>query len=160
MDLTKSVNADRRRNPARLTMGHQGTEVARTEALWPTRSSRMGRHYFVSNNFFCGHCRNYRPIRRVGKAKVFWGLRKLFLQGPKYMSVLSHWHNSVIQNSVQDTQTMETLANISRQVNWWGLCSCRNPGYTPALLAIPLSQRHQLALWWGQHMRGGRGNHR
>ena len=88
MDLTKSVNADRRRDPARLTMGHQGTEVARTEALWPTRISRIGRHYFVSNNFFCGHCRNYRPIRRVGKAKVFWGLRSFSFKAP---SICSSW---------------------------------------------------------------------
>ena len=88
MDLTKSVNADRRRDPARLTMGHQGTEVARTETLWPTRSSRMGRHYFVSNNFFCGHCRNYRPIRRVGKAKVFWGLRSFSFKAP---SICPSW---------------------------------------------------------------------
>ena len=81
MDLTRSVNADRRHDPARLTIGHQGTKVARTEALWHTRSSRMGRHYFLSNNFR-GDCRNCRPIRWVGKDKVFWGLRGFSFKAP------------------------------------------------------------------------------
>ena len=65
---------------------------------------------------------------------------------------------------------MVTPTNIPYQINWRGLCSRRNPRYTPALL-LPepslhpgtarssTSQRPQLLLWRGQHMRGGRGTH-
>ena len=30
-----------------------------------------------------------------------------------------------------------TPSDIPYQVNWWGLCSRRNPRYTPTLLAVP-----------------------
>ena len=72
----------------RRTTGHQRTKVTRVEAIWSTRSTSKKRHDSLSNLFFHGDCRNYRPIMWVGKKKVFWGRRVLFLQGPKCVSIL------------------------------------------------------------------------
>ena len=41
-----------------------------------------------SNIFFCGDCRNYRPIRWVWKAKVFWGSKSAFNSSPWVYLVL------------------------------------------------------------------------
>ena len=52
------------------------------DTIWPTRSSSMKRPDSFSNIFFRGDCRNYRPIRWVGKAKVFWGPKGAFPSRP------------------------------------------------------------------------------
>ena len=65
MTFTRSVKVDRRRDPA-------------SAEPWATndRSSSTKRHDCLSNIFLRGNCRNYRPIRWVGKAK---GRRVLFV---------------------------------------------------------------------------------
>ena len=57
-----------------------------------------------------------------------------------------------LRDSVQNPQAVVTPTNIPYQINWRGLCSRRNPRYTPTLLAVPppkgLSLRSGEAYTW------------
>ena len=50
---------------------------------------------------------------------------------------IRHRDNSPLRDSVQNPQAVVTPTNIPYQINWRGLCSRRNPRYTPTLLAVP-----------------------
>ena len=106
-------------------MGHQRSKVARAEAIWPTRSSSTKRHDCLSNIFLRGNCRNYRPIRWVGKAKVFWGRRVLFLQGPKSISIL--WCQTLCRCQLPNCSTHFPLGKFGRYSSLQSLIPSTDP---------------------------------